>query len=188
MPNTRLSRLGDTQLLARLAQPDVAAFETLYDRHISLAFSLAFRITKQQGSAEEATQDAFMSLWRSADRYDPRRGTPKSWLLAMVRNRAIDLVRRRDRQAPVAPMADADAHEVESPDRTDQEVLQRSGAEHMQQLLGALPAAQQQALRLGYFDGLSQREIAKRLALPIGTIKSRQRLGLTRLHSALTAG
>ena len=175
----------DAELMRLVAQTDVSAFEMLYARYASIAFGLAVRITRQRGSAEEATQDAFVSLWRSAERYDPSRGSPKAWLLTAVRNRSVDVLRHRSRRPKEMPIDVSNVHRMASPARTDAQVHKRIEAEHVRRLIRELPATQRATVQLAYYGELTQAEIANELNVPLGTIKGRQRLALTKLHGAL---
>lgn len=178
---------ADAALMRLVAEMDISAFETLYDRYANVAFGLAMSITRDRGSAEEATQDAFLSLWRSAARYDPSRGSAKTWLLSAVRNRAIDLLRRGSRRPQVVPIDASRVPEIPSPVRTDGQAGTRIEAERIRSLILELPTTQRAAIQLAYYCGLTQKEIANQLKLPLGTIKGRQRLGLAKLHRALIA-
>jgi RNA polymerase sigma-70 factor (ECF subfamily) len=161
----------------------VEAFAAIFDRHGSMAYSLAYRVCRRRALAEEVVQEAFLSLWRSRDRYDPARGSVRSWVLRVVHNRAIDALRR----AP-APAAELTAeHEPPAPDHTEAAVVQRADAHHLRQALHALPDEQRRAIELAFFDGLTHGEIAARLGLPPGTVKGRIRLGMQKLRGALEA-
>ncbi len=186
MTYLQTNSLDDSNLMRRVAQADVHAFETVYDRYHVPAFSLAMRVTGTTAGAEEATQDAFLSLWRSARRYESARGNLLNWLLALVHNRSIDLIRRRARQSLDVEIDVVLAERLESGERTDDQVLLDAESRHMRELVGDLPDTQRQTIELAYFKGLSQSEIAAKLDLPLGTVKSRQRLALARLHKALT--
>ncbi|MGA9860015.1 MAG: sigma-70 family RNA polymerase sigma factor [Solirubrobacteraceae bacterium] len=178
--------LDDRELVVRVLAGDVRAFEAIYDRHCDQVFGLAMYITRRQRAAEEATQDAFLNLWRSADRYDPRRGTLKTWLLTLVRNRSIDWLRREARQSRDVELDDAIAGRLEAPERTDEQAATREESRHARQLLGSIPTEQRQVIELAYFKGLTQAEIAVKIGIPLGTVKGRQRLGLTKMHHQLT--
>jgi RNA polymerase sigma-70 factor (ECF subfamily) len=180
-----LADATDSALVRRVTEADVLAFELLYDRYAAFAFSLAMRITQQRGPAEEATQDAFLSLWRSPERYDPSRGSLKTWLLAVVRNRAIDLLRRGARHARDTPIEETNAPGFAAPNRTDEEAARHMEAERLGELIAQLPATQRATIELAYFKGLSHTEIAKKLNLPLGTVKGRQRLALAKLRCRL---
>lgn len=178
--------LSDEELIRRVAHLDSAAFATLYDRHNGAAFSLARRILGPSGS-EDAVQEAFMNLWRSARRFDGRRGSVRVWLLGMVRNRSIDAVRSRtvrDRRR-----AGVEVIEDRFPTRasTEEQVIAAERSAAARAALEALPAEQRQVLELAYYGGWTQAEIAERLGLPVGTVKGRTRLGLDKLRASLHA-
>lgn len=160
----------------------LASLEALYDEHHRQAIGLAYRILSDLGDAEEAVQEVFLSAWRSGHTYDPGRGSTRTWILSMVRNRCIDVLRAR-RRRPVQPLAD----EMDPPDATDVPLQAASNvdAESARVALATLPAEQQQVIELAYFGGLSHSEIAAQLAAPIGTVKGRIRLGLDHLRDAM---
>jgi RNA polymerase sigma-70 factor (ECF subfamily) len=162
--------------------PNLADLEALYDTHHRQAIGLAYRILGDLGEAEEVVQEAFLSAWRSGHTYDPSRGSAHTWILSMVRNRSIDVLRAR-RRRPVQPLAEG----VDPPDTTDVPAQAASNldAASARAALDALPPEQKQAIELAYFGGLSHTEIATQLAAPIGTVKGRIRLGLDRLRVAM---
>ena len=174
----------DEALMARIADGDVHAFEAVYDRHKSRAYSLARSITGRAGGAEEATQDAFLALWRGASKFDPARASLATWLLALVRYRSIDAVRRGAARGLTRELPETAAARVEDPERTDELALAADEHERARRLVAELPHEQREVLDLAYFAGYSQTEIAARVGVPLGTVKSRARLGLLRLRSA----
>jgi RNA polymerase sigma-70 factor (ECF subfamily) len=189
MNNARLNRLPDHELVLRVATGDVRSFEAIYDRHSGQAFGLALRITGGRRAAEEATQDAFLGLWRAAQTYDTSRGTLKTWLLSMVRNRSVDVLRREGRHDRDVEIDDALADGLESPERgTAEQVSDREDARDTRQLLLSLPDDHREVIELAYFTGLTQSEIAAKVGAPLGTIKGRQRLALIKMHRELSGG
>jgi RNA polymerase sigma-70 factor, ECF subfamily len=184
-----LSRLADEELMRLVGRKDAAAFELFYDRHGAVAYSLAYRIVGDRAAAEDVTQEAFLSIWRSEAGYDPTRGSVRGWTLGIVRHRAIDALRRRAALPPAAF-----EHEMESlleepaAIRTEAEVLRRESARELRGALGELPTEQSEVIELAYFGGFSQSEIAEMLAIPLGTVKGRMRLGLEKGRMALTEG
>jgi RNA polymerase sigma-70 factor (ECF subfamily) len=166
----------------RATAPDLADLEALYDAHHRQAIGLAFRILGDMGDAEEAVQEVFLSAWRSGHTYDPSRGSTHTWILSMVRNRSIDVLRAR-RRRPVQPLAEG----VDPPDTTDVPAQAASNvdAATARAALDMLPPEQKQVIELAYFGGLSHTEIAAQLAAPIGTVKGRIRLGLDHLRVAM---
>jgi RNA polymerase sigma-70 factor (ECF subfamily) len=184
-----LRRLADEDLMTLVDRKDAGAFEVFYERHGGAAYSLAHRIVGDPGMAEDVTQEAFLSIWRSRARYDPARGSVRGWSLGIVRNRAIDALRRA---APPARRLDFDDDALleaqEAPDMTDAEVIRRDTARHIRGALGALPQEQSQVIELAFFGGFSHSEIAEVLSLPIGTVKGRMRLGLEKVRATLAEG
>ncbi len=176
----------EAELMHRIAAGELAALESLYDRYRGAAYALALRVTGDVGLAEDIVQDSFVGVWRNAGRYAETRGSVRGWLLAVVRHRSIDVLRRR--------RSDTTLGESEEPASTPAvltapdiwpEVAGHLDAEHVRNALGALPPAQRQSIELAYFEGLTQREIAQKLGVPLGTVKSRMRLGLLALRRQL---
>jgi RNA polymerase sigma-70 factor, ECF subfamily len=173
--------LSDEDVLARVAGGDNAALAELYDRFGSLAFGLALRILHDRGLAEDAVQEAFISVWRHSERFQPGRGTVRTWILTLVHRRAVDLVRRQERQPDAVP----DPHPTSSERGADEAAVVRDERARVQAALAQLPDDQRTALELAYYGGLTQSELADRLNEPLGTIKSRMFNGLRRLHGIL---
>ena len=185
MTTAQLTGLDDAALVARVANGEVRAFELLYDRYRAQAFGLALRLTRRPGTAEEVTQDAFLSLWRKAGHYDPRRGSLPTWLLTFVRHRAIDSLRsgaRRERDVEL----DGAADRLEARDRTDDVVAAREASRDARRLVEELPADQREVIELAYFRGMTQGEIAAEVGIPLGTVKGRSRLALEKLRRSVT--
>jgi RNA polymerase sigma-70 factor (ECF subfamily) len=180
-----LSALADEDLMQLVRRADPAAFEVVYERHCTAAFSLAYRITGRRNVAEDVVQEAFLDLWRSGARYDRARGSVRTWVLGIVHNRAIDALRRslvHDRRRA----SDEGLEErVESGERTDVEVARRDEAREVRSALRALPAEQCRVIELAYFGGFTHIEIASMLDTPVGTVKGRMRLGLKKMRSEL---
>ena len=177
----------DRVVLARLADGELAALEELYDRYKTMAYSIAYRITNDPILAEDVVQDAFLGAWRNAARYVEGRGSVKTWLLSIVHHRAIDTVRRR---RPTTELPDIELPPPSALTLPDvwAEVSAGLDAVTVQGALGALSDVQREAIELAYFGGLTQQEIAERTATPLGTVKSRMRLGLLAMRRALEAG
>jgi len=167
---------------ARTPAPELADLEALYDAHHRQAIGVAFRILNDLGEAEEVVQEVFLSAWRSGHTYDPSRGSTHTWLLSMVRNRSIDVLRAR-RRRPVQPLAEG----FDPPDASDVPALAVSNvtAESARAALSSLPPEQKEVIELAYFGGLSHTEIATQVAAPVGTVNGRIRLGLDRLRVAM---
>lgn len=176
----------DEMLLSRIAASDPQALEVLYGRYKAIAFALAARITSDRGLAEDVLQESFLGVWRQAARYTPERGSARTWVLAIVHHRAIDALRRR---RLTAQLPDADVPPPPSLQLPDiwPEVAGRLDREAIVTALGSLPKAQREVLELAYFEGLTQAEIVTRTGAPLGTVKSRARLGLLALRDRLVA-
>ena len=174
-----------TGLLARIAAGDQPALAELYDASSAKVFGLAMKILGDRTVAEEVTMDVYTQVWRRAATYDAERGTPGSWLMTMAKTRAIDRFRssylERGRQVPLDQAAevpgDAATPEQYSADLERQRLVQEA--------MASLSAEQRQAIALAYYWGLSQSEIADRLKLQLGTVKTRMRLGMIRLREVL---
>lgn len=182
----RLERLADEELMAVVDRKVAAAFEVLYDRHGGAAYSLAYRIVGDRNGAEDVAQEAFLSIWRSNARFDRSRGSVRSWVLSVVRNRAIDALRRGSGNAPKLDHDDEGVIEARpAEERTDAEALRRETSREIQGALGTLPSDQSQVIELAYFGGFSHSEIAEMLGMPLGTVKGRMRLGLEKIRVQL---
>lgn len=174
--------MSDQALLERVAGRDALAMADLYDRFAPVALALAGRILGDRSEAEDVLQIVFTRVWQEAGRYDPSKGSAASWLLSWVRNGAIDRLRRREAlrratlhsadQAPAGPADDVSLDHSE-----EREKVARAVAE--------LPPDQRQVIDLAYFEGLSQTQIAQKLGEPLGTVKTRMRLGMNKLRQAL---
>ena len=173
----------DEALLALVAREDEEALAQLYDRYSRVAYGLALRVVRDPALAEDAVQEAFLTLWRTAAGFRSDRAKPSTWILTLVHRRAVDVVRREERRraAPLEPGDEPDAFGL----ATDEEIELTDRRRLVQQALRQLPDEQREALELAYYGGLTQSELAERLAVPLGTIKSRMFTGLRRLRDIL---
>jgi RNA polymerase sigma-70 factor, ECF subfamily len=185
----RAERLADEELMPLIGQKDPRAFEVFYDRHGGVAYSLAYRVVGERAAAEDVTQEAFISIWRSGARFDRARGSVRSWMLSIVRNRAIDALRSRAGNAPKLNFDDDEALEQRpAKELTEEEAMQRETATEVRGAIGGLPGEQAKVIELAYFGGFSQSEIAGMLGVPLGTVKGRMRLGLEKIRGELAEG
>jgi RNA polymerase sigma-70 factor (ECF subfamily) len=176
-----LAHLSDEAVLALIARADEQALSELYRRFGRLAYGLAFRILRDDALAQDAVQDAFLGVWRSAGRFMAERAKPSTWLLTLVHRRAVDLVRREERRRTEPLQPDSEAADSEAPDEA--ELLNQR--QTIREALRKLPPEQREAIELAYYGGYTQSELAERLGQPLGTIKSRMFTGLGRLREAL---
>jgi RNA polymerase sigma-70 factor, ECF subfamily len=181
----RYSRLADEELMHLVQTGDPEAFEALYDRHGGAAFSLAYRIVGSRPAAEDATQDAFLSIWRSRVRYRRERGSVRTWILGIVHNRTIDSLRRNMVHDKRRATAEGIEEREQAPELTAVEAIRRDDARRVRSALAALPDAQVRVIELAYLGGFTHTEIAEMLEQPVGTVKGRMRLGLDKLRTEL---
>ena len=179
--NRELAHLSDEALVALAARSEHSALAELYDRYGRPAYGLALRVVRDESLAEDAVQEAFLTVWRTAARFVPEKGKASTWILTLVHRRAVDVVRREQRRR-----ADS-LDQAPEPGRggADEEAWLRLQRERVQAALRQLPDQQREALELAYYGGFTQSELAERLGQPIGTIKSRMFTGLTRLRELL---
>ena len=187
-PSTHYPRLADEELMQLVQGGDPEAFEALYDRHGGAAFSLAYRIVGTRSAAEDATQDAFLSIWRSRVRYSRERGSVRTWILGIVHNRTIDSLRRSMVHDRRRASAEGIEEREQAPELTEVEALRRDEARTVRAALEKLPEPQVRVIELAYFGGFTHTEIAAMLETPVGTIKGRMRLGLEKMRHALGGG
>lgn len=176
---------NDRGLVARIEARDAEALALLYDRHSARLFGLAQRILGETGEAEEVLQEVFLHVWKAAASFDPSRGPVVAWLLVATRSRSIDRLRSR-RSGKGAPSRSLDeAPETASPEDIEADAAGREWEASCRAAIGQLPEDQRQALELAYFEGLTHQEIAQRTATPLGTVKTRVRLGLMKLRERI---
>jgi RNA polymerase sigma-70 factor, ECF subfamily len=183
-----LRSLADEDVMQLVRRGDARAFEVIYERHSGAAFSLAYRMMGTRGGAEDVTQDAFLSMWRSGARYDRARGSVRTWVLGIVHHRAIDALRRATVHDRRRAGDEGIEERFEATERTDVEAVRREEAGTVRNALSSLPADQCQVIELAYFGGFTHTEIADMLDAPVGTIKGRMRLGLKKMRAQLGEG
>lgn len=180
-------RLGDPELMRLVADSDdTLAFAVLYRRHVRAALALAFQICSRHALAEEVVQEAFLSLWRNRSHYDHARGAVRHWLLRIVRNRAIDVLRQgavHDHASFVEPFDEL----LQLSDHTSREADHREDTREVLIALKGLPGEQRSVIELAYYGGYTHAEIASMLNAPIGTVKGRMRLGLRKMARSFVA-
>ncbi len=178
--------LPDEDLVARIARGDREALGLIYDRYARVIFSVSVRLLGDRGVAEEITQEVFLSLWLRAGTYRAEKGKFSTWLFSIAHNRAVDTLRRRRREGIAAPADTPDLEQIaaDGPDLVQQSA--RAADRHLvRQALDRLPQPQRDVLVLSYYQGLTHVEIANHLSVPLGTVKTRMRLGLLKLKDLL---
>jgi RNA polymerase sigma-70 factor (ECF subfamily) len=178
---------SDVLLVERCADGDEGALAELYDRFGRAAYALALRVVRDRSHAEDVVQEAFLDLWRAASRFDPERSRPVTYLLTFVHRRAVDVIRREQARPQRAASVEAVAERAGRDDVAESLVARDQGASVRRALAGLSPP-QREVLELAYFGGLSQSEIAERLGEPLGTVKSRTHVALSRLRELLGEG
>ena len=171
-------------LIQKVANQDRDAFGQLYDRFSSLVFALAMRMLRVRSDAEDLLQEVFVQVWRQAQSYSVQRGSPEAWIVNIARSRAIDKIRSIRRMEKSFVLTD-DPARAESSENVESSAAESEARMAMNSALANLPETQRKVLELAYFDGLTQTEIANRLAEPLGTIKTRMRSGIQRLRDML---
>ena len=180
------SDLDDEGLLAAIQQGDENALAELYDRYGRLAFGLAYRILAERGTAEDVVQEAYLAVWRRSTSFRADRGSARAWLMSIVHNAAIDRRRGRfKREQEAVPIDDLEFKLESEADDAFAVVSEQIEAEQIRSALGSLPTEQREAIELAYFGGFTQQEISERTGTPLGTVKSRMRLGLQKLRALL---
>ena len=176
-----LAHFSDEALVALVARGEEDALAELYDRVGGIAYSLALRVLRDRALAEDAVQEAFLAVWRSAARFVPDRARAQSWILTLVHRRAVDLV-RREATRRTEPLDDTDRPAGEA---ADQPTWLRYERERVQKALRTLPDQQRELIELAYYGGFTQSQLADRVGVPLGTVKSRMFTGLSRLGELL---
>jgi RNA polymerase sigma-70 factor, ECF subfamily len=183
-----IHRLADEELIELVQSGDPSAFELLYDRHGAAAFSLAYRMMGDRMAAEDICQEAFLAIWRSRSRYQPARGSVRTWILGIVHNRAVDVLRRHAVHEKRRSAVEGIENLKEADERTDMEVVRREEARSLRSALQTLPQEQSKVIELAYFAGFTHSQIADMLGMSIGTVKGRMRLGLEKMRRELAGG
>jgi RNA polymerase sigma factor (sigma-70 family) len=178
----------DQDLLTACAEGDEQALGLLYDRFGTLAYRLALRVLRDAALAEDAVQEAFLTVWRQAASFDPSRGKASTWILTVVHRRAVDLVRRQARFNALPDQLESMATQAVVAESADDDVALREARRRVQAALGTLSSAEREVLDLAYWGGLTQSEIATALGIPAGTVKSRTFHALARLRKAMSQG
>lgn len=181
---------SDDQLAAALQEHDLTAFSSIYDRYANLVFSVCLRVLRDAQLAEDITQEVFLRVWRSPDRFVATRGRLVTWLVSVARNRAVDEIRLRGRRQRREAFPHPDGYDGPSTHLEDDplaSVQLQDERRVIREALNTLPAEQRQVIELAYFGGLTQQEIARDLGQPLGTVKTRIRLGMQKLRAVLTA-
>jgi RNA polymerase sigma factor (sigma-70 family) len=178
------AHLSDEALVALVARGDQDALAELYDRVGRIAYGIAVRVLRDDKLAEDAVQEGFLAVWRSAAGFRAERAKASTWILTLVHRRAVDLVRREERRR-TEPLAEETVAAAATSEPTDEAAWLRFERERVQRALALLPDVQREALELAYYGGYSQSELAERLGVPLGTIKSRMFSGLARLRELL---
>ena len=181
-----LAHLSDEALVALVARGDEEALAELYDRVGRVAYGLAFRVLRDDRLAEDAVQEAFLGVWRTAAGFRAERAKASTWILTLVHRRAVDLVRRKERRR--AEPLDDETRDAATSGSAEEAAWLGFERERVQGALRQLPDAQREAIELAYYGGYSQSELAQRLGMPLGTIKSRMFAGLARLRELLDEG
>jgi RNA polymerase sigma-70 factor, ECF subfamily len=187
VPGDSTPEPDDATLLRAMHRGDADALVAFYDRYGRIAFALAYRVLGNASTAEEVVQDTFMRLWQQAGTFESSRGNVRTWLLTIVHNRSIDMLRGRHGRQRTEQDLSAIAYRA-SPDDVWTEVTERLQRERVCAAVSKLPEDQQTAIRLAYFDGLTHQEIAAKTGIPLGTVKGRMRLGLHKLRAILSTG
>jgi RNA polymerase sigma-70 factor (ECF subfamily) len=187
MGTTDLHLLADEELIQLVERGTPDAFQILYERHSAPAFSLAYRICGTRSRAEDATQEAFLSIWRGGGRYQRDRGSVRTWILGIVHHRSIDGLRRNLVHDRRRASDEGIEERFSARELTDVEAARHEEAGTVRAALEELPAEQSRVIELAYFGGFTHTEIAELLDAPVGTVKGRMRLGLEKMRARLEA-
>ena len=183
-----MARRDDHDLIAACAEGDEQALGLLYDRFGKVAYGLALRVVRDRDLAEDAVQEAFLTVWRQAESFDPSRGKASTWIFTLVHRRAVDLVRRQSRFSALPDQLEAMTPQTLVAESVDEDVELREARRNVRAALATLSQAEREVLELAYWGGLTQSEIAAKLGIPTGTVKSRTFHALAHLREALSQG
>ncbi len=172
----------DCEILVRVAEQDRSAFDEFYDRYAARVFGFLFHLLRNRNEAEDVLQEAFWQIWRQAERFDSARASAEAWVLMIARSRAVDRLRRR-REATTDTIP-----EVPTDSQPEISLLRQDEAMQISAALAILPTDQQEPIRLAFYEGMTHEQIARHLKIPLGTVKTRIRLGFLRLRDRLAAG
>lgn len=181
-----MTHLTDEALLNRIAAADAGAFAALYDRYAARVLGVLLKLLRNRAEAEDVLQEAFLQIWARAGQYDKTRASPLVWLLLIARSRAMDHLRRNRRQANAVAEFEFEAEAAPTEDVTSEIELHES-AQRAREALARLPEEQRGAINLAFYGGLTHEQIAERQAVPLGTVKTRIRLGMRRLREVFAA-
>lgn len=176
--------MDDAALLRAMQGGDQAAVAALYDRHGGAAYGLAYRITNDATLAEDVVQEAYVSVWKQCGRFDPGRGQVRSWLLTIVHHKAVDSVRRRAGR-PERALPEGAEEFIEASGRPEDLAEMVMDAEAVREAVRQVPDDQRKTIVMAYFEGLTHVEIAEKMQVPLGTVKSRLRIGLEKMRETL---
>lgn len=182
-----VSNADDVALIRRMVEADETALGALYDRWARSLYSLVLHLLRDPDEAEDVVEETFWQAWRKADSYEPARGAVSTWLLTIGRRKALDRLRAKKRHKEDPIGSDRTFADIASPSPDPSENVEGSELrEHVRAALRELPAEQRQVIELGYFNGLSQTEIADTTGQPLGTVKTRMRLAMQKLREPLS--
>lgn len=178
-------QMDDDALFERVLHADRHAFSAFYDRYVNLVYSIAYNILSDEPLAEEIVQDVFLKIWKNVERYDPERAKLNTWLSSITRYRAIDVLRKRSVRTKYVTWGVPEALPDGEGSGLEESVDRRLLKNRVRQALSELPEEQREVLALAYFSGMTQQEIAQAVGQPLGTVKTRIRLGMQKLRGLL---
>lgn len=184
MPDPKAD-LADKELIKRIVQRDQSALADLYDRYGRILLGMVYRMVGTREDAEEVVLDGFCQIWRSADQYNSNRGRVDTWLFSIMRSRALDRLRQLERSDRARIASQERFFPEPSWPSPNDSLLWREQREHICAALAQIPLEQRRVIELAYFDGLPQAQIAHQLGIPVGTVKTRLRLGLQKLKQLI---